>query len=114
MAEVCKDDDLSQFELCYINARLVPRGVRSPGLPAAAATATFSQSDSPLISVVVYLHFVSLSSDNELLSLQNKKGRNKSAAVQFVKKDWGEFIYLFMYLLLLWLKILNKTLQKSK
>uniref|UniRef100_A0A3B4WAN4 Nucleolar protein 7 n=1 Tax=Seriola lalandi dorsalis TaxID=1841481 RepID=A0A3B4WAN4_SERLL len=27
---------------------------------------------------------------NELLSLQNKKGRNKSAAVQFVKKDWGK------------------------
>lgn len=26
---------------------------------------------------------------NELLSLQNKKGRNQSAAVQFVKKDWG-------------------------
>ncbi|XP_045908059.1 nucleolar protein 7 [Micropterus dolomieu] len=26
---------------------------------------------------------------NELLSLQNKKGRNKSAAVQFVKKDWA-------------------------
>uniref|UniRef100_A0A8D3DVW9 U3 small nucleolar RNA-associated protein NOL7 C-terminal domain-containing protein n=1 Tax=Scophthalmus maximus TaxID=52904 RepID=A0A8D3DVW9_SCOMX len=29
--------------------------------------------------------------NNELLSLQNKKGRNQSAAVQFVKKDWGEF-----------------------
>uniref|UniRef100_A0A3B5B5A1 Nucleolar protein 7 n=1 Tax=Stegastes partitus TaxID=144197 RepID=A0A3B5B5A1_9TELE len=28
---------------------------------------------------------------NELLSLQNKKGTNKSAAVQFVKKDWGMF-----------------------
>ncbi|XP_034470159.1 nucleolar protein 7 isoform X1 [Hippoglossus hippoglossus] len=27
--------------------------------------------------------------NNELLSLQNKKGRNKSAAVQFVKKDWA-------------------------
>ncbi|XP_041658439.1 nucleolar protein 7 [Cheilinus undulatus] len=26
---------------------------------------------------------------NEMLSLQNKKGRNKSAAVQFVKKDWA-------------------------
>nr|XP_020510348.1 nucleolar protein 7-like [Labrus bergylta] len=26
---------------------------------------------------------------NELLSLQNKKGKNKSAAVQFVKKDWA-------------------------
>ncbi|XP_008304623.1 nucleolar protein 7 [Stegastes partitus] len=26
---------------------------------------------------------------NELLSLQNKKGTNKSAAVQFVKKDWA-------------------------
>ncbi|XP_040911934.1 nucleolar protein 7 [Toxotes jaculatrix] len=26
---------------------------------------------------------------NELLSLQNKKGRNKRAAVQFVKKDWA-------------------------
>ncbi|XP_028283753.1 nucleolar protein 7 isoform X2 [Parambassis ranga] len=26
---------------------------------------------------------------NELLSLQNKKGRNRSAAVQFVKKDWA-------------------------
>ncbi|GLD50680.1 nucleolar protein 7 [Lates japonicus] len=26
---------------------------------------------------------------NELLSLQNKKGWNKSAAVQFVKKDWA-------------------------
>ncbi|XP_039999524.1 nucleolar protein 7 [Xiphias gladius] len=25
----------------------------------------------------------------EMLSLQNKKGRNKSAAVQFVKKDWA-------------------------
>uniref|UniRef100_A0A3Q1IPU0 U3 small nucleolar RNA-associated protein NOL7 C-terminal domain-containing protein n=1 Tax=Anabas testudineus TaxID=64144 RepID=A0A3Q1IPU0_ANATE len=28
--------------------------------------------------------------NNELLSLQNKKGMNKSAAVQFVKKDWGK------------------------
>ncbi|AWP03569.1 putative nucleolar protein 7 isoform 2 [Scophthalmus maximus] len=27
--------------------------------------------------------------NNELLSLQNKKGRNQSAAVQFVKKDWA-------------------------
>ncbi|XP_062260727.1 nucleolar protein 7 [Platichthys flesus] len=27
--------------------------------------------------------------NNELLSLQNKKGKNKSAAVQFVKKDWA-------------------------
>ncbi|XP_026230696.1 nucleolar protein 7-like [Anabas testudineus] len=27
--------------------------------------------------------------NNELLSLQNKKGMNKSAAVQFVKKDWA-------------------------
>ncbi|KAG7234362.1 hypothetical protein INR49_004896 [Caranx melampygus] len=26
---------------------------------------------------------------NEMLSLQNKTGRNKSAAVQFVKKDWA-------------------------
>lgn len=26
---------------------------------------------------------------NELLSLQNKKGRNKGAAVQFVKEDWA-------------------------
>ncbi|XP_072219401.1 U3 small nucleolar RNA-associated protein NOL7 [Leuresthes tenuis] len=26
---------------------------------------------------------------NELLSLQNKKGKNRSAAVQFVMKDWG-------------------------
>ncbi|XP_070700718.1 U3 small nucleolar RNA-associated protein NOL7 [Pempheris klunzingeri] len=26
---------------------------------------------------------------NELLSLQNKRGRNQSAAVQFVKKDWA-------------------------
>lgn len=26
-----------------------------------------------------------------MLSLQNKKGWNKSAAVQFVKKDWGTF-----------------------
>ncbi len=32
-----------------------------------------------------------LLSGNELLSLQNKKARNKSAAVQFVKKDWGKF-----------------------
>lgn len=31
-----------------------------------------------------------LLSGNELLSLQNKKARNKSAAVQFVKKNWGE------------------------
>ncbi|KAA8587624.1 hypothetical protein FQN60_016486 [Etheostoma spectabile] len=29
------------------------------------------------------------STSNELLSLQNKTGRNKSAAVQFVKKDWA-------------------------
>ncbi|KAM4727839.1 U3 small nucleolar RNA-associated protein NOL7 [Anableps anableps] len=29
------------------------------------------------------------SSTNELLSLQNKRGPNKSAAVQFVKKDWA-------------------------
>uniref|UniRef100_A0A667YTS4 Nucleolar protein 7 n=1 Tax=Myripristis murdjan TaxID=586833 RepID=A0A667YTS4_9TELE len=28
---------------------------------------------------------------NELLSLQNKRGRKKSAAVQFVNKGWGEF-----------------------
>uniref|UniRef100_A0A671X1L9 Nucleolar protein 7 n=1 Tax=Sparus aurata TaxID=8175 RepID=A0A671X1L9_SPAAU len=28
---------------------------------------------------------------NEMLSLENKKGRNKSAAVQFVKNNWGEF-----------------------
>uniref|UniRef100_A0A668U0L0 U3 small nucleolar RNA-associated protein NOL7 C-terminal domain-containing protein n=1 Tax=Oreochromis aureus TaxID=47969 RepID=A0A668U0L0_OREAU len=28
---------------------------------------------------------------NEMLSLQNKKGWNKSAAVHFVKKDWGTF-----------------------
>lgn len=34
---------------------------------------------------------VLLLSDNEMLSLQNKKGWNKSAAVQFVKKDWGTF-----------------------
>lgn len=27
--------------------------------------------------------------NNEMLSLQNKKGWNKSAAVQFVKKDWA-------------------------
>uniref|UniRef100_A0A665U398 Nucleolar protein 7 n=1 Tax=Echeneis naucrates TaxID=173247 RepID=A0A665U398_ECHNA len=27
--------------------------------------------------------------NNELLSLQNKTGRNKGAAVQFVKKDWA-------------------------
>ncbi|KAM8850381.1 U3 small nucleolar RNA-associated protein NOL7 [Spinachia spinachia] len=26
---------------------------------------------------------------NEMLSLENKKGKNKSAAVQFVKKDWA-------------------------
>uniref|UniRef100_A0A8P4FX92 Nucleolar protein 7 n=1 Tax=Dicentrarchus labrax TaxID=13489 RepID=A0A8P4FX92_DICLA len=30
------------------------------------------------------------STSNELLSLQNKKGRNKSAAVQFVRKGWGK------------------------
>uniref|UniRef100_A0A673AJZ5 Nucleolar protein 7 n=2 Tax=Sphaeramia orbicularis TaxID=375764 RepID=A0A673AJZ5_9TELE len=29
------------------------------------------------------------STNNELLSLQNKTGRNKGAAVQFVKKDWA-------------------------
>ncbi|XP_076600787.1 U3 small nucleolar RNA-associated protein NOL7 [Chaetodon auriga] len=29
------------------------------------------------------------STSNELLSLRNKTGRNKSAAVQFVKKDWA-------------------------
>uniref|UniRef100_A0A3Q0R2L8 Nucleolar protein 7 n=1 Tax=Amphilophus citrinellus TaxID=61819 RepID=A0A3Q0R2L8_AMPCI len=29
--------------------------------------------------------------NNEMLSLQNKKGCNKSAAVQFVKKDWGTY-----------------------
>ncbi|XP_035526224.1 nucleolar protein 7 [Morone saxatilis] len=29
------------------------------------------------------------STSNELLSLQNKKGRNKSAAVQFVRKGWA-------------------------
>lgn len=27
---------------------------------------------------------------NEMLSIQNKKSRVKSAAVQFVKKDWGK------------------------
>ncbi|KAM7379801.1 hypothetical protein PAMP_005326 [Pampus punctatissimus] len=31
----------------------------------------------------------SRTTSNELLSLQNKTGRNKSAAVQFVKKDWA-------------------------
>lgn len=30
-----------------------------------------------------------LLSDNQMLSLQNKRGSQKSAAVQFVKKDWG-------------------------
>ncbi|MEQ2289497.1 hypothetical protein AMECASPLE_033651 [Ameca splendens] len=29
------------------------------------------------------------STSNELLSLQNKRGTNKGAAVQFVKKDWA-------------------------
>lgn len=29
------------------------------------------------------------STSNELLSLQNKRGPNKSAAVKFVKKDWA-------------------------
>lgn len=28
-------------------------------------------------------------SNNELLSLQNKKGPNKQAAVHFIRKDWG-------------------------
>lgn len=32
---------------------------------------------------------VRLPSDNELLSLQNKSGRVKNAAVQFVKVNWG-------------------------
>lgn len=32
---------------------------------------------------------VRLPSDNELLSLQNKSGRIKNAAVQFVKDNWG-------------------------
>uniref|UniRef100_A0A3B5QCU3 Nucleolar protein 7 n=1 Tax=Xiphophorus maculatus TaxID=8083 RepID=A0A3B5QCU3_XIPMA len=31
------------------------------------------------------------SSNNEMLSLQNKTRADKSAAVQFVKKDWGAF-----------------------
>lgn len=30
-----------------------------------------------------------LLSDNQMLSLQNKRGSQKSAAVQFVKQDWG-------------------------
>uniref|UniRef100_A0A7N8XJY9 Nucleolar protein 7 n=1 Tax=Mastacembelus armatus TaxID=205130 RepID=A0A7N8XJY9_9TELE len=30
------------------------------------------------------------STSNELLSLQSKKGKKKSAAVQFVKKGWGK------------------------
>lgn len=32
---------------------------------------------------------VRLPSDNEMLSLKNKSGRIKNAAVQFVKVDWG-------------------------
>lgn len=35
--------------------------------------------------------FVFLLPDNEMLSLQNKTRADKSAAVQFVKKDWGAF-----------------------
>lgn len=43
------------------------------------------------VSFATAMLSVLLLSGNELLSLQNKTGRNKSAAVQFVKKDWGTF-----------------------
>ena len=89
MAEVCKDDDLSQFELCYSN---VSSSLRRP-LPSDSScrrtTATFTAFVSDVRPNVLTLCVV-LPAGNELLSLQNKKGRNKSAAVQFVKKDWGK------------------------
>lgn len=89
VAEVCKDDDLSQFELCYSDV---------PSPPTEASTVLgllprgrwqHSQLSARRLAECIYTVFVL--PGNELLSLQNKKGRNKSAAVQFVKKDWGKF-----------------------
>lgn len=45
---------------------------------------------SPSSDWTVLLSNDRLLSGNEMLSLENKKGRNKSAAVQFVKNNWGE------------------------
>ncbi|KAF3698610.1 Nucleolar protein 7 Nucleolar protein of 27 kDa [Channa argus] len=90
VAEVCKDHYLSQFELCYINVPARPSEVSPPGIPATETTAIFTAFGLTFssFSVQMYSH-IPLLSDNELLSIQNKKGRNKGAAVQFVKKDWA-------------------------
>ncbi|XP_069367633.1 U3 small nucleolar RNA-associated protein NOL7 isoform X2 [Paralichthys olivaceus] len=54
------------------------------------ASATFQQqSAEAFIQSRLYGAGSRRTTNNELLSLQNKKGRNKSAAVQFVKKDWA-------------------------
>ncbi|XP_070775509.1 U3 small nucleolar RNA-associated protein NOL7 [Enoplosus armatus] len=56
----------------------------------AQATASFQQQTAEdFIQSRLYGPGSCRTTSNELLSLQNKKGRNKSAAVQFVKKDWA-------------------------
>lgn len=96
VAEVCKDDDLSQFELCDSDGCLVPPQRPLSWDSAAETTATFTALSSTFGPAELFVFFffftldVLLLSGNELLSLQSKTGRNKSAAVQFVKKDWGK------------------------
>ncbi|CAB1446558.1 unnamed protein product [Pleuronectes platessa] len=54
------------------------------------ASATFQQQAAEaFIQSRLYGPGSGRTTNNELLSLQNKKGKNKSAAVQFVKKDWA-------------------------
>lgn len=79
---------------------LVPTGqVTGGNLAPPAVTATIGP---PANKQMQHLQFLSpsvnplmlcvcLPSGTELLSLQNKKGRNQSAAVQFVKTDWGTY-----------------------
>ncbi|KAM9349843.1 U3 small nucleolar RNA-associated protein NOL7 [Symphorus nematophorus] len=55
-----------------------------------AASASFQQQTAEdFIQSRLYGPGSCRTTSNELLSLQNKTGRNKSAAVQFVKKDWA-------------------------
>lgn len=88
VAEVCKDY-VSVWALYWtVTSRLW--GVLSSGCPAADTTWTFSFPSAWREPCCSCLMFLSLP-DNEVLSLQNKTGKNKRPAVQFIKKDWGEF-----------------------
>lgn len=51
----------------------------------------------PTIHTVFFFFFASFL-DNELLSLDNKKGLNRGAAFQFVNKKLSELSTLFIYL----------------